>query len=316
MKLFEFDNYFPDEEACKVRFRELRIRQGIVCHKCGCTHHYWKKSSEMFQCAKCGHRQSLKANTVMHGSKLPFRYWFVAMHLLTATKHTFSAIELQRQLGHKRYQPIWEMLHRLRSVMGKRDDLYTLKGEVELDEGFFSTEMPLESRNEKLKAGAGSQKKSKVLVMAESSLVDNPRNSEKPKKVGHIKMKVIPNLRAVTIEGEAINAIDPDSVISTDACCSHSNFKYLFGAHKAKVIDPKDIGKELPWVHIAIANAKTLFADVYHGVKPEFLQGYLDEFCYKFNRRFFGENLFDRLMMVGASYRTDFEHRVYNRNAA
>ena len=115
---------------------------------------------------------------------------------------------------------------------------------------------------------------------------------------------------------EAVNAIDPDSSITTDACTSHNDFKLLFGEHKSRVIDPKDIGKVLPWVHIAIANAKTLFADMYHGVKPEFLQEYLNEFCYKFNRRYFGEDLFERLMMIAASYRTDFEHRIYNKKAA
>ena len=77
------------------------------------------------------------------------------------------------------------------------------------------------------------------------------------------------------------------------------------------MVDPKDIGKVLPWVHIAISNAKSLFTDLYHGVKKEFLQEYLNEFCYKFNRRYFGEDLFDRLLMIGASYRSDFVHQVY-----
>ena len=89
----------------------------------------------------------------------------------------------------------------------------------------------------------------------------------------------------------------------------------MFTEHKSQVIDPKDIGKVLPWVHIAISNSKTLLADMYHGVKPEFLQGYLNEFCYKFNRRYFGEDLFERLVMIAASYRTDFEHRTYRKAA-
>lgn len=82
------------------------------------------------------------------------------------------------------------------------------------------------------------------------------------------------------------------------------------------MIDPKDIVKVLRWVHIAIANAKMLFADMYHGVNPEFLQEYLNEYCYKFNRRYFGDDLFYHLMMISASYRIDFEHRIYNSNAA
>jgi hypothetical protein len=72
----------------------------------------------------------------MHGSKLPFQYWFVAMHLITSTKKSFSSQEIQRQLGHKRYQPIWTMMHKLRDAMGNRDRQYFLSGSIELDEGF------------------------------------------------------------------------------------------------------------------------------------------------------------------------------------
>ena len=316
MKLFDFNKYFPDETACRKVFKEMRDREGVTCQHCGSHDVVWLESRQQYQCKHCRHHTTLRSGTVMHGSKLPFMYWFIAMHLLTATKKSISAAELQRQLGHKRYQPIWEMMHKLRSVMGKRDDKYTLKGNIELDEGFFSTETPDAQKQEKLKAGAGSQKKSKVLVIAESTESENPKRGQKPKKVGHIKMIVLPNMKKETIDGEAVNAIDPDSSITTDACTSHNDFKLLFGEHKSRGIDPKDIGKVLPWVHIAIANAKTLFADMYHGVKPEFLQEYLNEFCYKFNRRYFGEDLFERLMMIAASYRTDFEHSIYNKKAA
>lgn len=74
----------------------------------------------------------------MHSSKLPFLYWFEAIHLMTSTKKDFSALEIQRRLGQKRYQPIREMCHKIRSVMGLRDSEYTLSGMIEMDEGFFS----------------------------------------------------------------------------------------------------------------------------------------------------------------------------------
>jgi DNA-directed RNA polymerase subunit RPC12/RpoP len=316
MKLFEFDKYFPNEDSCKSKFKEIRDLQGVVCPKCGCKRHYWKSSKEMYQCAKCGHRQSLRANTILHGSKLPFRYWFIAMHLLTATKHSFSASELQRQLGHKRYQPIWELLHKLRSVMGKRDDKYTLCGHIELDEGFFSTEIAIEEKNNKLKAGAGSQKQTKVVVMAETQESLLQKKGQKPTKVNHIKMIVVEDLKADTISTVASNCIEKESKIITDASKSHTNFKKIFSEHQSQVISPEDIGKVLPWVHIAISNSKSLLRDTYHGIKSEFLQEYLNEFCYKFNRRYFGEDMFDRLLEIGTTYRTDFEHRIYNKNAA
>jgi hypothetical protein len=94
----------------------------------------------------------------MHKSKLPYRHWFIAMHLLASTKKSFSAKEVQRQLGHKRYAPIWHMMHKLRLSMGKRDEEYILAGAIELDDGFFTTEIPEENKGEKLKRGRGRQK--------------------------------------------------------------------------------------------------------------------------------------------------------------
>lgn len=316
MKVFEFSNYFPDEASCRRAFKETRDREGVTCQHCGSSDVVWLESKQQYQCKHCRHRTTLRSGTVMHGSKLPFMYWFIAMHLLTATKKSISAVELQRQLGHKRYQPIWELLHKLRSVMGKRDDKYTLKGCIELDEGFFSTEIPNDKKSEKLKAGAGSQRKSKVIVIAESTLAERmPKRGQKSKVIGHIKMIVIPDEKAKTIDAVAGKSIEKKSKLTTDNHKSYIHFKDMFTEHQSQVIDPKDIGKVLPWVHIAISNAKTLLADMYHGVKPEFLQEYLNEFCYKFNRRYFGEDLFDRLVMIAASYRTGFEHKTYRKSA-
>ena len=63
MKIFEFAKMFPDEESCRRKFREIREKEGVICPKCGCTHHYWKSYRGEFQCAKCGHRQSLRASS-------------------------------------------------------------------------------------------------------------------------------------------------------------------------------------------------------------------------------------------------------------
>ena len=64
------------------------------------------------------------------------------------------------------------MLHKLRLAMGKRDAGYNLKKVIELDEDFFSTEIPEAEKSKPSKRSRGSQKKSKVFVMAESILVE------------------------------------------------------------------------------------------------------------------------------------------------
>jgi len=309
MNLLNFVLQYPDEASCRKKFKEYRDSIGVVCPHCGSKEHYWKKDKEQYECKKCRKRQTLRSNTVMHGSQLPFRYWFIAIHLLTSTKKSFSAAELQRQLGHKRYEPIWAMLHKLREAMGKRDEKYSLSGVIELDEGFFSTETQDEDKDKPLKRGRGSQKKSKVLVMAESQpSAEKKTKKGKPRQVGHIKMMVINDLKSETITSLVKDNVLQQSTIDSDNSTSYVNLKDVVKEHHPQVIPKKEIGKILPWVRIAISNAKRMLLDIYHDIKPEYLQNYLNEFCYKFNRRYFGENLFDRLMITSVSYKNQFRY--------
>ena len=314
MTLIEFLNHFPTEDACKEHIKTLRERQGINCPKCGGIHHYWKGYRNGWECTHCGHRTSLKAGTVMHGSKLPLRYWFITIHLLTSTKKTFSACELQRQLGHKRYQPIWEMLHKLRNAMGKRDNEYTLSGQIELDEGFFSVDSDSYEANAPRHRGRGSEAKAKVLVMTESRDVDIPTRRDVQRQVSYIKMQVISDLRADTIDEVIMGAMEQESQVTTDGSTSYTHFANMIEEHTAQVVPPREVGKMMPWVHIVISNAKREILDVFHNVKDTFIQNYLNEFCYKFNRRYCDR--FDRLMIASVAYRNNFMHRIYSRNIA
>lgn len=304
MNLLNFISQYPDEASCRQKFKEVRDKQGVICPKCGNSEHYWKKDKESYECKQCGKRQSLRANTVMHGSQLPFRYWFIAIHLLTSTKKSFSSSELPRQLGHKYYEPIWAMVHKLRLAMGNRDEHYSLFGEIELDEGFFTTEIDEDEKDKPLKRGRGSQKKSKVLVMAESSSTEeSTKKGKKNRKVNHLKMIVIDDLKADTIDSQVKKHIDKKAIIDSDNSTSYTNFKTLVKEHRPKVIPKTEVGKMLPWVHIAISNAKRQLLDIYHQIDTKYLQNYLNEFCYNFNRRYFGENLFDRLLIAAVSYK-------------
>ena len=55
---------------------------------------------------------------------------------------------------------------------------------------------------------------------------------------------------------------------------------------------------KLPWVHTAIGNVKKVLQGIFHRINPEFLQNYLDEFCFKLNRRYFGLRIFDRTLVA------------------
>lgn len=310
MTLIDFISQFPDEESCRQKFKEYRDHVGVICPKCGGRDHYWKKDKEQYECKACKTRVTLRSGTVMHKSKLPFRYWFIAMHLLTATKKSFSAKEIQRQLGHKRYQPIWHMVHKLHQAMGKRDGEYILAGRIEPDEGFFTTEVPEEEKGKSLKRERGSQKKSRVLVMAESEMVDDAvKPGEKPHRTGYLKMKVIDDLKSDTINNVVKSLAGNTTEIDADDSTSYVDLKDFVPRHNFQVIPKEKVGEALPWVHIAISNSKRQLLSTFHDVKPEFLQNYLDEFCYKFNRRYFGEALFGRLLVACVSYQNTFRYK-------
>ncbi len=306
MNLLNFISQFPDEDSCKLRFKEFRDQVGVSCSKCDSKEHRWIQNKWQYECVKCGNRTTLKSGTALHGSRLPFRYWFIVMHLITSTKKSFSALEIQRQLGHNRYEPVWLMLHKLREVMGKRDEEYQLTDVIELDEGFFSTISTDEEKAKPLKRGRGSQKKSKVLVMVESIPVEGEKTKKgKQRKVGHIRMIVVNDLKAETLKKIVEENIALKSIIDTDNSNSYTKFKDLDIEHRPKIIPKDKVNEMLPWVHIAISNAKRLLLDIHHDIEPQYLQSYLNEFCYKYNRRYFGDKLFDRLLIACVSYKNN-----------
>ncbi|MFA5816928.1 MAG: IS1595 family transposase [Bacteroidales bacterium] len=221
----------------------------------------------------------------MESSNLTFRDWFLAAHLMTATKKGLSASEMQRQLGRKRYEPVWYMMQKLRVAMGARDEKQELSGTIEMDDGFFATVNSEFKGVEKkpAKRGRGSEKQTPVLVMAETEKVKGKKNKRPIFRCKFFKMKVMPDQTAKTINSIAGGSLNPDSKVRTDSLSSYSRLNEVVKKHIAKVVEPDQAGTELPWVHITISNAKRNLLNSYHHIDDTFLQNYLDEFTYKLN---------------------------------
>lgn len=312
MRLIDFKDIYKDEQSCKSEFKLFRDQSGVICKRCKGTAHYWLKKKEMYQCKNnsCRFRTSLKSGTVMENSKMSFFDWFLMMHLMTSTKNDFSALELQRQIGHKYYEPILAMTHKLRLVMGKRDSLYVFEGSSEMDEGYFSNSKSLEKneftgQTEELKRGVGSQKKSKVLVM--NSITKVPLSLKKSKHKQdtipkYLKMIVIENVDSQTINNEVQKNLQPNSELITDDNRAYKDLKKIVKKHTAHNVSIENACKVLPWVHKAISNAKGIINNVHKGVSEDYLQNYLNEYAYKFNRRKFDGGIFNRLVIACTLY--------------
>lgn len=307
MNLLSFHKRFPDEDACRDYLKEKREEIGVVCNRCGCEKHYWVSTKSFWKCADCGSWTNLKAGTIMEKSKMPIQIWFMCIHLMTSTKKSFSALEMQRQLGWKRYEPIWLMMQKVRKSMGKRDGRYQLQGDVELDGAFFEiVDLSQPSRDEdgtpkKKKQGDTSGKK-KVLVMVESKPIENPVGKHnKGRKMGFVKMFTMDYFSKPGINYEVQKGINPRSTVYSDKFSAYYGIGDYVDTHIKERITATEQHKKLPWVHTVISNAKRLLLGVHHSIGTDYLQNYLNEYCYKLNRRNFQSDLFDRMILAGVN---------------
>jgi len=298
MNIFSFGVHFTDEKSCRLHFKEQRDKEGDVCKRCKGTEHYWLQNKWSYQCKSCNSRTSLRSGTIMESSKLSFMTWYKTIFLLSTTKKGFSSKEIQRQLGLKRYEPVWAMVHKLRKAMGQRDDRYTLEGMIEMDEGYFTVEASQQAHNTQ-KAGRGSKTKSNVMVIAESTILEDINTGKVERQCRYFKAKVLDDHKAEGADQIFEKAIDGDkTIVFTDKSTSYVNIADYVEIHMSEKSDAKTTKETLKWVHIAISNAKRNFVGTYHKIKKKYLQLYLNEFVYKLNRRYFGERIFDRLIIA------------------
>ena len=190
------------------------------------------------------------------------------------------------------------MFHKRRKAMGKRDDRYTLEGMIEMDEGYLTMEAS-ENEHKTQKSGRGSKTKSNVMVMAESTILEDPDTGNVERQCRYFKAKVLEDHKADGTDETLERAIAKEqTIVFTDQSTSYVNIADYVEIHISEKSSEKTTKETLKWVHIAISNAKRNFVGNYHKIKRKYLQLYLNEFVYKLNRRYFGEKIFDRLVIA------------------
>lgn len=298
MNIFSFTAHFDSEEACRTHFKQERDKIGVKCQRCGHMDHYWIKAVWSYECKSCRARTSLRSGTIMQNSNLSFMIWYKTMFLMTTTKKGFSSKEIQKQLGLKRYEPVWAMVHKLRKAMGNRDARYTLEGMIEMDEGYFTVESS-EIEQQKGKRGRGAVGKQNVMIMAESTPLADPKTNKKDRQCRYFKAKVLTDHKADGVNDTVKESLDEQSIVFTDKSTSYVDIADFVELHISEKSDKQTTKETLKWVHITISNAKRNLLGNYHKIKGKYLQLYLNEFVYKLNRRYFEEKLFDRLVIAG-----------------
>lgn len=279
MSLLAFQKRFNSEEACREHLFKHKWSSGYVCEKCGCTEYYFVPTRHIYECKKCSYQATVTSNTVMHRTHTPLVKWFWAIYMAARDKRGISAIGLSKQIDVS-YPTAWLVLHKIRKAMEQRDSNYKLANIVELDDAFFG------GPGSSGKRGRGSSK-SKVIVGI--SLTDDG-------KPQFAKMKVVDAIDGDTVKEMAKENIESGSTIKSDGYTSYKVLKDSDYKHSPEAVKNVDATEILHWVHIVISNAKAFINGTYHGLGCKHLQKYLDEYCYRFNRRFWENQLFDRLL--------------------
>src|SRR5690606_8819906 len=155
------------------------------------------------------------------------------------------------------------------------------------------------------KRGRGSAK-SKVLVAVENVELKAPEKEKKHRgrssRAGYLKMSVMEDLQQHTITQQVKKDIAFESRVKTDGYSGYSRLKNVVREHEAIIAqNPKEVSKLFPWVHTAISNLRKVLNGIHHSIKEDYLQNYIDEYCYKFNRRYLKEKLFERLVIASVS---------------
>ena len=301
MSLLKFQKEFESEDACWDWLFRTRWPAGFCCPRCGNTEYTLMEKRRLCLCRACRYQASVTAGTIFHKTKTPLLKWFWLIYRMATSKTGVSIAEMQRQLEIKDYKTIWAMAHKIRKAMADRDSHYRLAGLVEVDESFFG---PASAG----KRGRGAEKKS-VVIVAVSTWV-NSTGKEEP---GFAHAFVGEDASADTI-GKIlerltipINEVKPIiTSLRSDEWRSYQKVSKKLGVihYRAILDDPKDSMRLLPWTHRLIANTKAVISGPHRGVADKHLQRYLSEVCYRFNRRFWPEESFHRLLNACATTTT------------
>ena len=288
--LLDFQRRFPDEAACAHYLAALRWPQGFRCPACGHDRAWALRTKPWtYECRACRRQTSVKAGSLLHGSKLALTMWFWAAYLMATHSNGISALQLQKQLGLGSYKSAWLLCAKLRYAMvdPRRNPL---SGLVEIDE----TSIHHRTRRDPPGGGQGRSHDGKLLIAGAVEVVDQGPLAGP----GRVRLAAIEDFSAKSLHGFMGANLAARSIAKTDGWPAYPGAPQV--SHEPHVVGAMAAHVVLPWIHRVFANFKTWALGVYHGLRAKHLQAYLDEFVFRFNRRHTRHAAFRSLLGIGA----------------
>jgi transposase-like protein len=275
----DFHNEFPHDSACLEYIKEQRWPNGMAdCAKCGkATKHHRVGNRTAYACQSCGNHIYPLAGTVFEKSTTSLKTWFYAMYLMGSTRCGISAKQIQRETG-VTYKTAWRMFRQIRSLLA--ESLQLEGSTVEMDEMYHGGKR----RGGQGRPSYGSHKVP-VVGMVERG--------------GRVVARVAANAKKETLHGLVKQYILPASIVFTDDFVSYDGLENLGYTHRRirhseRVYVSGDVHTNT--IEGFWSTVKRGIGGVYHNVSAKYLQTYLDEYSFRYNRRHQGNLLFKRIL--------------------
>lgn len=289
LSMAEFMERYGTEEKCQATLADSRWPSGFVCPECSGTRHstFERKGLRYWQCSTCREQTTAICGTIFQATKLPLTRWFLAMHLLSQSKNSVSALELKRHLG-VRYKTAWLMKHKLMQVMSVREESRQLDGRVEIDDAYLGGELPGG------KSGRGSENKVSFIAAVQTTETGHPLFAcltklefTKDAMTGWAKKSLSASAHVVSDGLWCFKAV-------TASGATHDRTVTGGGAASVKL-------EKFRAVNTLLSNLKTAFSGTYHAFNfSKYAHRYLAEIQYRFNRRFDLAVILPRLLRASA----------------
>ena len=283
----EFQRLFPDDAACAAYLEQARWGDGFACPHCGTAGEpfHFENRPGVLRCRKCRQNTGLTVGTVMERSHTPLNVWFWAAYLVASQTPGMSAVQFSGNL-------VFRATRRPFKFSTSSARAWCKPGLAKLRSGG-------RTRGE----GRGVHHKVPVSCAIEvrhrkpGTKLDNRKDG---RYAGRVRLAVVLDRSAESLCGFVESTVAPGSLIVTDDWSGYAGLGKRGYEHfaVAECGDPEVAEQYLPIIHLVFANLKTWLIGIHHGVSHQHLQAYLNEFTFRFNRRFYPFNAFRSLLGI------------------
>lgn len=270
-----FNKSFKNEDDCKQYLFAMKWKDGYKCRRCGSFGSNKGKTSFHLRCKVCAYDESVTAHTMFHKLKVPLLKAFGMAFRLSVRKKGMSTVELSKEYSINQ-KSSWLFKRKTQEAM-KSSGEHLLDTKVEVDEILIGGP-------EKNKRGRNKGDKKLVVIAVEKV---------KGNKIGRAYAEVIQQASGDCFKPFFEHYIDKDNAqVITDCWKGYLPLESEFEIRQK----PSNGGKGFPGLHIVIMNLKGWLRGIHHHCSERFINGYLNEFFFRFNRRNFLISIWHKLM--------------------